>query len=135
MGKKAVSRVPEQSGSCRYRHHPTQGGFHFRMFFPVLVLGALLVLVFSTQKILMEKWGWLFVQIGDLKVPDVAQLFLLVRLDAETVMKAHTSSSTDLPALNRSRSNCLMNLFMFSRLGKLGYVCMKFCPVTELNSQ
>lgn len=84
----------------------------------------------------MEKRGWLFVHIGDLKVADVAQLFLLVGLDTETVTKAlECASRADLPTFNRSRSNCSMNLFMYSRLGKLGYVCMKFCPVTELNSQ
>lgn len=66
---------------------PHPGWFSFPHASPELVLGALLVLVFLHPKntnVKMEKWGWLFVQIGDMKVPDVAQLFLLVRLDAET---------------------------------------------------
>lgn len=41
----------------------------------------------------MEKWGWLFFQIGELKVPAVAQPFSLVCLDAETMAKALKCSS------------------------------------------
>lgn len=83
----------------------------------------------------MEKWGWLFFQIGELKVPDVAQPFFRVHLDAETMVKAlecgsqwhcleahvprgetaHTSSSANFPAFSRSRSNCLMSFFMYSK--------------------
>lgn len=44
------------------------------------------------------------------------------------------SSSANLPTLNSSKTNCLMSLFMYSRLGKLGYVYMKFCPVSESKS-
>lgn len=134
LREKAVSRVPEQSENCRSRHHPAQDGFHFHLCFPLcLFWGALLIFVYSTQNnadVKMEKWGWLFFQIGELKVPAVAQPFFLVRLDAETMAKAlecssqwqnqeahvprgetaHTSSSANFPAFNRSGSNCLMSL-------------------------
>lgn len=79
--------------------------------------------------------GWLFVQIGELEVPDVAQPFFLVHLDAETMVKAlecgsqwqhlethvprgetaHSSSSAHFSALSRSRSNCSISSFMYSR--------------------
>lgn len=54
-------------------------------------IGALLVLVCSTQNntdVKMEKLGQFFFQIGELKVPDLAQPFFLVLLDAKTMVRA-----------------------------------------------
>lgn len=43
----------------------------------------------------MEKWEWLFFQIGELKGPDLA--VFLVLLDAETMVKASNTVSVAEP--------------------------------------
>lgn len=43
----------------------------------------------------MEKWEWLFFQIGELKDPDLA--VFLVLLDAETMVKAPNTISVAEP--------------------------------------
>lgn len=45
------------------------------------------------------------------------------------------ASSANFPPFSSARTNCLKSLFMYSRLGKLGYVSRKFFPVSDLKSE
>lgn len=45
------------------------------------------------------------------------------------------ASGANFPPFGSARTNCLKSLFMYSRLGKLGYVSRKFCPVSDLKSE